>query len=983
MNRKRFRRHSLKTRVTFFTLIIFVGSIWALSYYITSALQERMQGTLGEQQFSTVSFVAAEIDDAMKDRVAALELVAKEFDLSLMGKPAAMRQLLAQRPLLTHMFNGGVWISDRHGVVVASDLQALIGTNYADREYMNAVLKEGKPAISKPITGKVSKDAIFVMAVPIRDAHGKVSGAAAGVTDLSKPSFVDKMSQSHYGNSGGYLLNYPKDRLIITATDKTRVMQPLPAPGVNAMLDRYVQGYEGFGVSVNSLGVEELSAAKGIPAAGWFIGVVVPTVEAFAPIHEMQQRILWAGILLTLLSGSLTWWMLRRELSPILTATKMLAALSATNLPTQPLPITSQDEIGDLIMGFNHLLETLEQRKELLSRSEINLSEAQEAGRIGSYVLDITKDAWSSSLQMDQIFGIGADSPRTSATWTQILHPAERESINSYFLEIIAAHRPFEREYRIVRPIDGAERWIYGRGKIVYGDDGAALRMTGIVQDITGRKHVELELAQTKQAAEAANIAKSRFLATMSHEIRTPLNGVLGMAQMLIMPNLKESDRLDYARIVLNSGQTLLTLLNDILDLSKVESGMSELEKTAFEPEQIIDEERALSSGNVTAKRLRLETAWHGPTSQCYLGDPHRLRQMLSNLVGNAIKFTVHGSIRIEARELERDEKTAVLEFAVTDTGIGIQKDKQRLIFQPFTQADASTTREYGGSGLGLAIVKSLAGLMGGEVGIESEIGQGSRFWFRIRVGLASARMASRVRERKKNFDPGREKSQAQLSGRVLVVEDDQTNRNVVDVLLNKLGLTVVLAEDGKQAVDTIEGGERVDLILMDVQMPDMDGYAATEAIRRWEAANGRPRLPIVALTANAFAEDRQHCLAAGMDDYLSKPIAIESLRSMLGKWLPAGPLLTGAAPAPAETALLQPDSQELAARLLELKPMLAQHRFDAIAKFKELLGTVRGSAAASDVAELGHMLEKCRFDDALEHLRKITATRGWEDPPP
>lgn len=367
------------------------------------------------------------------------------------------------------------------------------------------------------------------------------------------------------------------------------------------------------------------------------------------------------------------------------------------------------------------------------------------------------------------------------------------------------------------------------------------------------------------------------------------MNGILGMAQMLMMPDLEEAERLDYTRTILNSGQTLLTLLNDILDLSRVEAGRFELESIAFEPEQILHEERSLFSDAAGAKRLRIETAWRGPSNQRYLGDPHRLRQMLSNLLNNAIKFTLHGQIRIEVSEFERDEKMAVLEFAVADTGVGIPKEKQILLFQPFTQADSSTTREYGGSGLGLSIVRGLATLMGGDVGIESEVGQGSRIWFRIRAGLVSPGMDSRVRERQPNYELGREEIANRLAGRVLVVEDDKTNRKVIEALLNRFGLTVVLSEDGRQAVERLERGELVDLILMDIQMPVMDGYEATNRIRRWEKEKGNARLPIVALTANAFETDRQHSLAAGMDDYVSKPIAIDTLKAVVSKWLHAG----------------------------------------------------------------------------------------------
>jgi diguanylate cyclase (GGDEF)-like protein/PAS domain S-box-containing protein len=374
MNSKFFFWRSLKTRVTLFTLAIFIVSIWALSFYTTRMLRDDMQRVLGEQQFQTASLAASEINDHLIDQIAALELVAKEIDAHLIGSPAELQARLAQRTILSIMFNSGTWVSGQDGIVIASNLPVLIGTNYADREYLKTVLKGSKSTISKPITGKVLKDPIFVVAVPIRDASGKVIGAMAGVTDLSMRNFLDRAAKSHFGNTGGVSLNAPQHRLIITATDKTRIMQPLPPPGVNKMLDRYMQGYEGYGVSVNSRGVEELTAAKGIPIAGWFMGVVIPTAEAFAPVYDMQQRLLWATILLTLLASGLTWWILKRQLSPLIATADAMTALSNTNRVPPLLPVTSQDEIGQLTSSFNRLIETWMQREDALRENEANLA---------------------------------------------------------------------------------------------------------------------------------------------------------------------------------------------------------------------------------------------------------------------------------------------------------------------------------------------------------------------------------------------------------------------------------------------------------------------------------------------------------------------------------------------------------------------------------------------------------------------------------
>ena len=444
----------------------------------------------------------------------------------------------------------------------------------------------------------------------------------------------------------------------------------------------------------------------------------------------------------------------------------------------------------------------------------------------------------------------------------------------AWIAERLVAHRQGDQE--LIQKLDDG-RWL----KITERHTPSG-HIVGFRVDVT-------ELYRAKEAAEAATIAKSSFLSSMSHEIRTPMNGILGMAQMLLMPDLQEQERQDCARIILTSGQSLLSLLNDILDLSKVEAGKLELEAAPLDPAQIIHETRGLFAATAGEKGLKIEAHWAGAAGRRYLGDPHRLRQMLANLVGNAIKFTAQGHVQLYASEVERDGQMALLEFTVSDTGIGIPEEKQPLLFKPFSQADGSTTRQFGGTGLGLSIVRSLAKLMGGDVGIESKAGQGSSFWFRIRVGLIAPGTESRDGKRFAIEGDQAALMPAKLAGHILVVDDNATNRKVIMTMLNKPGLRCDFVEDGQQAVAAITGGMAPDLVLMDCQMPVMDGFVATRSIRCWEAAHGRPRLTIVALTAGAFEEDRKRCSEAGMDDFLAKPIVLDKLIAMLGRWLAVG----------------------------------------------------------------------------------------------
>ncbi len=394
------------------------------------------------------------------------------------------------------------------------------------------------------------------------------------------------------------------------------------------------------------------------------------------------------------------------------------------------------------------------------------------------------------------------------------------------------------------------------------------------------------ELSRAVTAAKAANEAKSRFLATMSHELRTPMNGVLGMAQLLLSGPVDSDKTKAYASTILHSGQSLLILLNDILDLSKIESGTQTLDVGGVNPVDILKNTQALFAQNAHAKGLNLTVHWHGPHGRRYLGDGNRLQQMLSNLTNNAIKFTTSGQVRIEATELSHHNGVAWVEWAVKDSGMGIPSHKMPLLFRPFSQVDDSTTRQFGGTGLGLSIVKSLAQLMQGEVGVSSQEGEGSRFWIRVRLDIMTdavdlSQLDSFLGASLLAQDPC-----DGMTGRVLVVEDNRVNQQVICAMLKKLGFDVMVVDNGQLAVETVmREADLYSAILMDVQMPVLDGYEATRQIRAWEVGQSRQPLPIIAVTADAFVDDQARCRDAGMDDFLPKPIKSMALAEVLQRW--------------------------------------------------------------------------------------------------
>ena len=542
-----FRLRSLKAKVMLMTLVIIVISIGLLVSSISVRMREDIKEILGEQQMATASLAAAELNSGFQIRLDALQLVAKSLDARFFDKPASMQQLVEERPILTVLFNAGIFVTRSDGTAIAEVPRiGRVGLNYMDRDHVAAALTQGKSTVGKPVIGKRVRAPSFAITVPISDDTGKVIGALSGATDLSKPNFLGNVNTGRYGKRGGYFIVDAAHRLVVTATDQTRVMTQLRPPGENPVMDRRLQGFDGPAINVNALGVEILSCAGRIPAVGWFLVAALPTQEAFAPIDAMQQHVLEITIVITALACCVVWLMmsgfLRRQFAPMISATRDLDQLSATQAPLTPLPVTGQDEVGTLIGAFNRLLFNIGQREDALKKVDATLREseerstrAQEGANVGVWEWDIVrgKNYWSPTYE--RLYGLEPGTLRNADDWRKFVHPDDLALIDSEWTGKIARGESFDVEFRYQRAA-GETRWMITTGRAQYDAHGNPIIIAGINVDITERKLAEIELKRSehllRDAQQAANIGcYITSLATGVWECTPVMNRLFGITE--------------------------------------------------------------------------------------------------------------------------------------------------------------------------------------------------------------------------------------------------------------------------------------------------------------------------------------------------------------------------------------------------------------------------------------------------------------------
>lgn len=870
---------SLKTRVTVFSLTIFVASIWALAYYASNILQKDLQRMLGERQFTTATILADDVQQELEFRFTALQNVGAAIDSRMFARPAAVQAFLESKQILPVLFNGGYFTVRPDGVVNADFPPATgrIGLNFEGRGWLSEALA-GRRAVGKPVIGPIMKVPVFTMAVPLRDEMGKVIGVLAGVVDLSKLDFLDVLTAKRFDKSGEYLLIAPQHRLIVTSSDKTRTLEPLSGPGKNQGWDKLVKGFEGYTIVVNPQGVEQLLAGKRIPVAGWYLAVTMPTSEVFAPIDRTRRHVALAALVVTLLAGGFTWRMLRREISPILDAVKNVSALSESDTPFETLPLAKQDEVGELIGAFNRLLTSLGLREAKLAASE-------ERHR------SILKTANSGILLID---GQGR-LVEVNDAYCRMTGYSEAELLTMTVSDLDADESPEQTRETIGRIRErGGLRFETHHcrkdGHVLDVEVSAQYRPSDgetlvFVHDISERRAAEEERKRLEQQLLHAQKLESLGVLAggIAHDFNNILMVMMGNAQLAMLRVKESSPASENLEAVLQAGERAADLAKQMLAYS----GKGRFLIENVDLNKMLQEMGTMLHASISKKAdLRLDLA---PSLPLVQADITQLRQIVMNLVINASEAIGDndGTIRVSTGECTCDNdclnrvlaeenlpEGRYVHLEVSDTGCGMDEPTMHRVFDPFF------TTKFTGRGLGMAAVLGIVRGHKGAIRIDSEPGRGTTFTVLFPASGASGH----------SIAPPVAEERVKSSGKVLLVDDEEAILNVGAQMLTELGFTPLTAGDGLQALDIFRNNPGISLVILDLTMPHMDGDQCFSELRQLD-----PGIRIIMSSGYSQQELAQKFADTGKVGFIQKPYTLAALSAAI-RALEPGAIVSSAA---------------------------------------------------------------------------------------